>query len=81
MVQVESLEPRRTTGTAIARRPDVRDDPAWMRLSIITVTVIFLGVFIVLPLMNVFAQAFAKGVAVYYGALSATDTLSPRIVI
>jgi sulfate transport system permease protein len=33
-------------------------------------------VFIVLPLMNVFAQAFAKGVAVYYAALFTPETVS-----
>jgi sulfate/thiosulfate transport system permease protein len=74
MVEAELLKSRTRTG--IARRLDVRDDPAWVRLSIIAITVIFLGMFIVVPLMNVFAQAFAKGVAVYYSALSATDTLS-----
>ena len=74
MVEAESLRSRTRTG--IARRLDVRDDPAWVRLSIIAITVIFLGVFIVVPLVNVFAQAFSKGVAVYYSALSATDTLS-----
>jgi sulfate transport system permease protein len=75
MVEAEYPEPRRTTG-AISRRLDVRDDPAWVRLSVIAVTIIFLGVFIVLPLANVFAQAFAKGAAVYYAALRAPDTLA-----
>jgi sulfate/thiosulfate transport system permease protein len=76
MAEVESLEPRGNVDAVVARRPDVRDDPAWARLSVIAVTVIFLGVFIVLPLLNVFAQAFAKGAAVYSAALVAPDTLS-----
>lgn len=76
MVEAELFEPRRNTDTVVARRLDVREDPTWARLSVIAVTVIFLGVFIVLPLLNVFAQAFAKGAAAYYGALSAPDTLS-----
>jgi sulfate/thiosulfate transport system permease protein len=75
MVEAEYPEPRRNTG-AIVRRVDVRDDPAWVRLLVIAITVIFLGVFIVLPLVNVFAQAFAKGAAVYYAALGASDTLA-----
>jgi sulfate/thiosulfate transport system permease protein len=76
MAEVELLEPRLNFDAAVARRPDVRDDPAWARLSVISVTVIFLGVFIVLPLLNVFAQAFAKGPALYFSALITPDTLS-----
>ncbi len=76
MIEVQLLEPRQNTGAVAARRPEVRADPAWVRLSIIAITFIFLGVFIVLPLTNVFAQAFAKGVAAYGAILIAPDTLS-----
>ena len=76
MVEAQLPESRKNMRIGTARRLDVRDDPAWVRLCIIVITVVFLGVFIVVPLINVFAQAFAKGIAVYYSALSATDTLS-----
>jgi sulfate transport system permease protein len=59
-----------------ARRLDVRDDPAWARNSIIAITVIFLGIFIVLPLVEVFAEAFSQGVKVYFGALFDPDSLA-----
>jgi sulfate transport system permease protein len=36
----------------------------------------FLGLFIVLPLINVFAQAFAKGIAVYLAALTDAEALA-----
>ena len=38
--------------------------------TIIALAVAFLGLFIVLPLVNVFAQAFSKGVEVYFAALT-----------
>ena len=58
------------------RKLNVREDPAWARLSVIAITVVFLGFFIVLPLVNVFAQAFAKGVRAYFEALSDPDSLA-----
>jgi sulfate transport system permease protein len=74
------------TGTSVLKPPaaregarqrtDVRADPPWVRATIITLTVVFLGIFIVLPLINVFAQAFSKGVEVYVAALRDEDTLS-----
>jgi sulfate transport system permease protein len=58
------------------RKIDVRDDPAWVRWTIISVSIAFLGIFVVLPLINVFAQAFAKGIAVYFDALTNAETLA-----
>ena len=57
-------------------RVDTRDDPAWVRCTVITLTVAFLGLFIVLPLINVFAQAFAKGIEVYLAALTDAEALA-----
>jgi sulfate transport system permease protein len=64
------------TATATRRRLDVREDPAWARRSVITITVLFLGIFIVLPLVSVFVEAFSKGVATYFAALIDADTVS-----
>jgi sulfate/thiosulfate transport system permease protein len=77
MAEAHLLE-RQSPGKAAAasQRLDVRADPTWARWSIIAITVLFLGVFIVLPLVNVFAQAFSKGAAAYYEALSDADTLA-----
>jgi sulfate transport system permease protein len=57
-------------------RVDTRDDPAWVRYTVITLTVAFLGLFIVVPLINVFAQAFAKGLEVYLAAFTDADALA-----
>src|SRR5262245_63826706 len=40
---------------------DVRADPAPMRWAAIGIAVAFLALFIVVPLVNVFAQAFSRG--------------------
>jgi sulfate/thiosulfate transport system permease protein len=67
----------RSTARAVPRHnAGVRDDPAWMRWTVIAVAAAFLGVFIVLPLVVVFAEAFAKGFAAYGAALRDPDTLS-----
>ena len=43
---------------------------------LISVAVAFLGVFLLLPLVNVFAQALGKGWGAYFHALGDPDTLA-----
>jgi sulfate/thiosulfate transport system permease protein len=57
-------------------RRDLRTEPRAVRFVIIAITVIFLSVFVVLPLVVVFAQAFSKGVVAYVAALSEPEALS-----
>ena len=64
-------------GRAAGRRTlDARADPAWVRWLLMCVSVCFLGLFIVLPLINVFTQAFSKGVEAYVAALTDPDSLA-----
>jgi sulfate/thiosulfate transport system permease protein len=63
---------RATAGRGI----NMRADPAWLRWIIIGVTVLFLSVFIVLPLVVVFTEAFSNGIAAYFAALVDPDALS-----
>lgn len=64
-------------GRAASRRTlGARADPAWVRWLLICVSVCFLGLFIVLPLINVFTQAFSKGVEAYVAALTDPDSLA-----
>ncbi len=51
-------------------RPSVREDPIHLRVVLIAVAIMFLGLFIGLPLIMVFAQALARGWAAYFEALS-----------
>ncbi len=52
-------------------RGNTRTEPKAVRIAIITIAVTFLSVFVVLPLVVIFAQAFAKGIGAYLAALSA----------
>jgi sulfate transport system permease protein len=54
---------------------DARADPVPMRWAIIGIAVAFLVVFIVIPLLNVFAQAFSKGVPAYIAAIDNPDAV------
>jgi sulfate/thiosulfate transport system permease protein len=65
-----------STLSATSARDDVRTEPRLVRLVIIAVAVTFLSVFVVLPLVVVFAQAFSKGVGAYFSALSDPEALS-----
>lgn len=51
-------------------------DPLFVRVGLIVFTVLFLGILIVGPLVNVFVQAFEMGTRVYWRALSDPMTLS-----
>ena len=69
----------RTSSMALRRaKPasDARDDPPAMRWAIIGITIVFLTLFIVVPLANVFAQALSKGVEAYIAAIGNPDALA-----
>jgi sulfate transport system permease protein len=57
-------------------RDDLRTEPRSIRIVIIAIALIFLTVFVVLPLVVVFAQAFSKGIGAYFSALSDPEALS-----
>jgi sulfate/thiosulfate transport system permease protein len=78
VLPVTELEAAAPPACAVAqpRKADAREDPPLVRLAIIAIAIGFLGLFIVLPLVNVFAQAFAKGFEAYLSALQDDDTRS-----
>ncbi|MEP7057428.1 MAG: sulfate/thiosulfate ABC transporter permease CysW, partial [Caldimonas sp.] len=51
-------------------------DPAWVRRLLIAVALGFLALFLFVPLVAVFAEAFAKGAGVYLAAISEPDALA-----
>ncbi len=59
-----------------AARGTARQDGPPVRWAIIAVAVTFLSIFIVLPLIVVFAEAFSHGFSAYLAALSEPDALS-----
>lgn len=52
------------------------EEPAWVRWLLIGVALAFSAVFLLLPLLNVFAQALAKGWTFYLKAILHPDTWS-----
>jgi sulfate transport system permease protein len=61
---------------AAAAKKNLRTEPPAVRIAIISVAILFLSVFVVLPLVVVFAQAFSRGVLAYLAALSEPEALS-----
>jgi len=59
-----------------ALRADPRTEPRGVRIVIIALGVTFLSVFVVLPLVVVFAQAFSKGISAYLSALGNPEALA-----
>jgi sulfate transport system permease protein len=55
---------------------DARADPTFMRWGIIGITIAFLTLFVVVPLLNVFAQALSKGLDAYVAAIGSPDALA-----
>jgi sulfate/thiosulfate transport system permease protein len=54
----------------------LRTEPRLIRIILVAIAVTFLTVFVVLPLIVVFAQAFSRGVGAYCSALSDPEALS-----
>lgn len=65
----------RPTAKARARREITTEGPIFAAVLIV-IAVIFLGLFLVSPLIIVFYEAFARGVAAYFEALRAPDAVS-----
>ena len=60
----------------VSRRLDVRADPPWLRWTLTAIAVLFLASFILLPLINVFVQAFSKGLSAYATAIVHPDAVA-----
>jgi sulfate transport system permease protein len=61
---------------AARARSAARGEPLVVRVLLITVALLFLALFLVVPLATVWTQAFAKGWAAYRDALREPDTLA-----
>lgn len=55
-------------------------EPVWVRWSLITLALLFLSVFLFVPLVSVFAEAFKKGWDVYLAAITESDALSAVVL-
>ena len=57
-------------------RQRATQEPAWVRRSLIGLALIFLTLFLFVPLISVFYEAFKKGVEVYLAAITDPDAVS-----
>lgn len=51
-------------------------EPAYVRWSLIAVAFLFLGLFLILPLIAVFTEAFKQGTDVFFAAISDPETMA-----
>ncbi|MER0217040.1 MAG: sulfate ABC transporter permease subunit CysW [Nitrosomonas sp.] len=62
------------TGKTFQQR--ATQEPAWVRRSLIGLALVFLTLFLFVPLISVFYEAFKKGVEVYVAAITDPDAVS-----
>ena len=68
------LDIARAGPVAAGRNP--RTEPGPIRFIIIALAIAFLSIFVVLPLVVVFASAFSKGIVAYLAALAEPEALA-----
>jgi sulfate/thiosulfate transport system permease protein len=56
-----------------ARRTAITQESAWVRRTLISLALIFLALFLFVPLISVFYEALKKGVDVYFAAITEPD--------
>lgn len=56
--------------------PSVISEPVWVKTTLIAGALVFLGLFLLLPLFVVFAEALGDGLAAYVGAITEPDALA-----
>lgn len=63
--------------STLARREvvatEATTEPLWVRVLLITIALIFLALFLVIPLVAVFTEAFSRGWGVYVAAITEPD--------
>lgn len=57
-------------------QPEHRLEPRWLKPLLLGITLLFLGIFLVLPLGIVFSEALAKGWKVYWESISEPDAIA-----
>ena len=68
--------PRSAAASAERARNAPTTEPTWVKWTLISAALLFLTVFLFIPLGLVFTEAFKKGVAVYLAAVTEPDALS-----
>src|SRR4026208_826163 len=59
-----------------AQRTLATQEPAWVRRTLIGLALVFLTLFLFVPLISVFSEALRKGAGVYFSSIVEPDALS-----
>jgi sulfate/thiosulfate transport system permease protein len=68
--------PKAVRSKAVQQSQRGTEEGPWIKWTLITVALLFCGVFLLLPLVNVFAQALSRGAAYYWTSLTNPDAWS-----
>ncbi len=68
--------PSPVSSPGTAHRREVIGEPPLVRLALVIAALAFLGLFLVMPLAAVFAEALSKGFAAYFGAMAHSDAFA-----
>jgi len=60
----------------LARRNSAITEAPWVRWILVTIALIFLTGFLLLPLLSVFVEAFRNGLSAYFAAITEPDALA-----
>ncbi len=72
-IMAETLPTQRR---AVSNKAKGRTDPAVVRWTLISIALVFLALFLILPLFAVISNALEKGLGAYWEAIAAPDALS-----
>lgn len=61
--------------TPVTSKSLILADPDWVRYALVMISLAIIGLFLVLPLLTVLIEAFAKGWTAYSASLTNSDTL------
>ena len=61
---------------AAVRTSPVSSEPLWLRITLIGIALLFMGLFLLVPLFSIFYEAFRQGMVVYWAAITEPDALS-----
>lgn len=60
----------------VVKKKKIKEKGNWGKRILISIVFLHLGLFLVVPLIFIFAKAFEKGAAVYFAAITESDALS-----
>jgi sulfate transport system permease protein len=60
----------------VPRRRAATQDPPWVRAALVSLALLFLGAFVVLPVAVILKEALSRGAAAYLAALADADALA-----